>query len=120
MAVGWVAHAGNAVAVARLFGKHAAKQVQFVRAGDRNEHVRILNARLRQGGDGRAVAENAHHIVGLPDMLHTCLVRIDNGHVVTLFTELPRQRCADFAAAHQNDLHRITLSLLLRRLGAIE
>ena len=53
-------------------------------------------------------------------MLHTCLVRIDNGHVVTLFTELPRQRCADFAAAHQNDLHRITLSLLLRRLGAIE
>ncbi len=38
--------------------------------------------------------ENAHHIVGLPDMLHTCLVRIDNGHVVTLFTELPRQRCA--------------------------
>ena len=27
---------------------------------------------------------------------------------------------ADLAAAHQNDLHRITLSLLLRRLGAIE
>ena len=27
---------------------------------------------------------------------------------------------ADFAAAHQNDLHRITLALLLRRLGAME
>ena len=53
-------------------------------------------------------------------MLHTGLVRVDNRHVVTLFTELPRQRCADLAAAHQNDLHRITLSLLLRRLGAIE
>ena len=53
-------------------------------------------------------------------MLHTGLVRVDNRHVVTLFTELPRQRCADLSAAHQNDLHRITLSLLLRRLGAIE
>ena len=120
MAVRRVAHAGDGVAVARLFGEHAAQQVQLVRSGDCDEHVRFLHARLRQGDDGRAVAENAHHIVGLPDMLHTGLVRIDNGHVVTLFTELPRQRCADFAAAHQNDLHRITLSLLLRRLGAIE
>ena len=120
MAVGRVAHAGNGVAVARLFCEHAAQQVQLVRAGDCDEHVRFLHARLGQGGDGRTVAENAHYIVGLPDMLHTGLVRIDNGHVVTLFTELPRQRCADFAAAHQNDLHRITLSLLLRRLGAIE
>ena len=120
MAVRRVAHAGDGVAVARLFGEHAAQQVQLVRAGDCDEHVRFLHARLGQGGDGRAVAENAHHIVGLPDMLHTGLVRVDNRHVVTLFTELPRQRCADFAAAHQNDLHRITLSLLLRRLGAIE
>ena len=120
MAVRRVAHAGDGVAVARLFGEHAAQQVQLVRAGDCDEHVRFLHARLGQGGDGRAVAENAHHIVGLPDMLHTGLVRVDNCHVVTLFTELPRQRCADFAAAHQNDLHRITLSLLLRRLGAIE
>ena len=38
-------------------------------------------------------------------MLHTCLVRIDNGHVMTLFTELPRQRSTNLAAAHQNDLH---------------
>ena len=120
MAVGRVAHTGDGVAVARLSCEHTAQQVQLIRAGDCNEDIRLLHARLRQGGDGRAVAENAHHVVGFADVLHTGLVRIDNGHIMTLFTELPRQRCADFAAAHQNDLHRITLSLLLRRLGAIE
>ena len=44
----------------RLFGKHAAKQVQFVRAGDRDEHVRILNARLGQGGEVDDVLHVAH------------------------------------------------------------
>ena len=49
MAVRRVAHAGDGVAVARLFGKHAAQQVQLVRAGDCDEHVRFLHARLGQG-----------------------------------------------------------------------
>ena len=51
--------------MARLFGKHAAEQVQLVRAGDRNEHVRILNAGFGQGGDGGAVAHDAQHVVRL-------------------------------------------------------
>ena len=52
MAVRRVAHAGDGVAVARLFGEHTAQQVQLVRAGDCDEHVRFLHARLGQGGDG--------------------------------------------------------------------
>ena len=35
-------------AVARLFGKHAAQQVQLVRARHRNEHVGVFHARFRQ------------------------------------------------------------------------
>ena len=38
-------------------------------------------------------------------MLHAGLVRVDDRYVVVLLAELPRQRCADLAAAHQNDLH---------------
>ena len=105
MAVGRVAHTGNAVAVTRLFGKHTAKQVQFVRAGDRNEHVRILNARLGQGGDGRAIAHDAQHVVAFGQVLHARLVGVHHSHVVAFLAELARQSRADLAAAHQNDLH---------------
>ena len=52
MAVRRIAHAGDGVAVARLFGEHTAQQVQLVRSGDCDEHVRFLHARLGQGGDG--------------------------------------------------------------------
>ena len=106
MAVGGVAHTGNGVAVARLFGKHAAEQVQLVRAGNCNEHVRLLDSRLGQRCDGGAVAGNAHHVIGFADMLHTGLVGIDDRDIVAFLAELTCQRCADFAAAHQNDLHR--------------
>ena len=106
MAVGWVAHTGNGVAVARLFGKHAAEQVQLVRAGDCNEHIRLLDPRLGQRYDGGAVAGNAHHVIGFADMLHTGLVGIDDRDIVAFLAELSCQRCADLAAAHQNDLHR--------------
>ena len=105
VAVGRIAHAGNAVAVARLFGEHAAKQVQFVRAGDRNEHVRILNAGLGQGGDGRAIAHNAQHVVAFGQVLHARFVGVHHSHVVAFLAELARQSRADLAAAHQNDLH---------------
>ena len=105
MAVRRVAHTGNAVAVTRLFGKHTAKQVQFVRAGDRNEHVRILNARLGQGGDGRAIAHDAQHVVAFGQVLHARLVGVHHSHVVAFLAELARQSRADLAAAHQNDLH---------------
>ena len=106
VAVGRVAHAGNTVAVTRLFGKHAAKQVQFVRAGDRNEHVRILNARLGQGGDGRAIAHDAQHVVAFGQVLHARFVGVHHSHVVAFLAELARQSRADLAAAHQNDLHK--------------
>ena len=88
-----------------FFGKHTAQQVQLVRTGDRNEHVRILNARFRQGGDGRAIAHDAQYIVGLRQVLHTRLVGIHNGHIVAFLAELPRQSRTDLAAAHQNDFH---------------
>ena len=99
------AHAGNGVAVARLFGKHTAQQVQLVRTGHGNEHVRILNAGFGQGGDGGAVAHDAQHVVRLDQVLHPRLVRVHNGHVVALLAELPRKGGTDLAAAHQNDLH---------------
>ena len=105
VAVRRVAHAGNAVAVTRLFGKHTAKQVQFVRSSDRNEHVRILNARLGQGGDGRAIAHDAQHIVAFGQMLHARFVGIHHSHVVAFLAELACQSRTDLAAAHQNDLH---------------
>ena len=105
VAVGRVAHAGNGVAVARLFGKHTAQQVQLVRTGHGNEHVRVLNAGFGQGGDGGAVAHDAQHVVRLDQVFHPRLVRVHNGHVVALLAELPRKGGTDLAAAHQNDLH---------------
>ena len=88
VAVGRVAHAGNGVAVARLFGKHTAQQVQLIRTGHGNEHVRILNAGFGQGSDGGTVAHDAQHVVRLDQVLHPRLVRVHNGHVVALLAEL--------------------------------
>ena len=105
MAVGRVAHTGNGVAMARLFGKHAAQQVQLVRAGHRNKDVCLLNACFRQRGNGGTVAHDAQHIVALGQMFHASLVGVHNRDVVAFLAELPRQRSADLAAAHQNDLH---------------
>ena len=105
MAVRRVAHAGDGVAVARLFGEHAAQQVQLVRAGDCNEDIRLLHARLRQGGDGRAIAYNAQHVVAFGQVLHARFVGVHHSHVVAFLAELARQSRADLAAAHQNDLH---------------
>ena len=51
MAVGRVTHTGDCMAVARLFGKHAAQQIQLIGAGHGNEHIRIFNAGLCQRGD---------------------------------------------------------------------
>lgn len=112
MAVGRIAHTGNGVAVACLFGKHAAQQVQLIRAGNGNEHIRLFDPRLIQGGNGSAVAHNAHYVIGLTDVLYPGLVSVDDRNIMALFTELPRQRCADFTAAHQNDLHTNNSSLL--------
>ena len=105
VAVRRVAHTGDGVAVARLLREHAAQQVQLIRAGDRDKHVGFFNSGFGQGGDGGAIAHNAHHVVGLAQVLHAGLVRVDDCYVVALLAELPRQRCADLAAAHQNDLH---------------
>ena len=120
MAVGRVAHAGNGVAMARLFGKHAAQQVQLVRAGHCNKNVCLFNARFRQRGNGGAVAHDAQHIVAFDQMFHTCLIGVHNRDVVAFLAELPRQRGADLAAAHQNDLHNksFLLPCPFRRDGA--
>ena len=105
VAVRRVAYTGDGVAVARLLREHAAQQVQLIRAGDRDKHVGFFNSGFGQGVDGGAIAHNAHHVVGLAQVLHAGLVRVDDRYVVALLAELPRQRCADLAAAHQNDLH---------------
>ena len=105
MTVGRVAHTGNCMAVARLFGKHAAQQVQLIRTGHGNEHIRVFNAGLCQRGDRGTVAHDAQHIVAFSQVLHTRFVGIHNGHIMVFLTELPRQRGTNLAAAHQNDLH---------------
>ena len=105
VAVRRVAHTGDGVAVARLLREHAAQQVQLVGAGDRDEHVGFFDSGFGQGGDGRTVAYDAHHVIRLAQVLHAGLVRVDDRYVVVLLAELPCQRCADLAAAHQNDLH---------------
>ena len=110
MAVRWVAHPGNGMAVTRFFCEHTAQQVQLVGAGDRDEHIGFLHARLRQRGDGRAIAEDAHHVVRLADVLYPRLVGIHHSHAVAFLTQLACQSRADLAAAHQNDLHRNVLS----------
>ena len=112
VAVGRVAHPGDGVAAARLFGKHAAQQVQLVRAGNGDEHVGVLDAGFGQGGDGSAVAHHAQHIVALDDLLDPGLVGVDDGDAVAFLAELAGQGCAHLAAAHKYDLHSLNDSFL--------
>ena len=112
MAVRRVAHTGNGVAVARFFGEHTAQQVQLVRARDRNKDVRVLHARFRQGGDGRTIAQDAHDVVALANVLHTGLIGVHHRHVMAFLTQLACQCRTDLAAAYQNDLHTKILSFL--------
>ena len=105
MAVGRVAHTGDCMAAARLFGKHAAQQIQLIGAGHGNEHIRVFNAGLCQRGDRGTVSHDAQHIVAFRQMFHAGFVGVHDGHIVAFLAELPRQRRADLAAAHQNDLH---------------
>ena len=95
-----------------LFSHQAAEQVQLVRARDRNKDVRVLHARFRQGGDGRAIAQDAHDVVALANMLHTGLIGVHHCHVMAFLTQLACQCRTDLAAAYQNDLHTKILSFL--------
>ena len=119
MAVGRVTHTGNGVAVSCLFGEHTAQQVQLIRTGDCDEDICIFHSCLGQGGDRRAIAEDTHDVVGFTYMFYPGLVGVDHRYIMALFTELPRQRRADFAAAHQNDFHTIILSFVLASLRTL-
>ena len=109
MAVGRIPNPGDGVTAARLFGKHAAQQVQLVRTGDGDKDIVVLNARLGQGSDGRTVAHHAQHVVGLNDLLDAGLVGVNHRYAVPFLTELAGQSCAHLAAAHKYDFHPLSI-----------
>ena len=101
-------------------GKGTNGPAAVCNGGAHGQGVHQVHHHCKDGQCQHTVGNDPVDLIGNGQVLHAGLVRVDDRHAVVFLAELPRQRCADLAAAHQNDLHRITLSLLLRRLGAIE
>ena len=53
----------------------------------------------------KVLDHDTQHIIAFSQMFHTRFVGVHNGHIMVFLTELLRQRSANLAAAHQNDLH---------------
>ena len=108
-----IAHAGDGVARADLFGHQTAQQIQFIRRGGGNQQIRFVHTGLNLDGKNGPIAVHAHNIKRIGGRMPPGGVVIDDGNIVPFVRELFSQCAADFAVADDNDFHSESLALFL-------
>ena len=108
-----VAHPGDGVLGTQPLGGEAADHVNFIQAGGGNQNVGMFGIRLPQGGNGRAVALDAHDVQRVGRPLEGLVPGVDNDDIVILAGQVFRQRKANFTAAYNDNLHAHSLLFTL-------
>ena len=101
----------DAAGHARLAGQQAPHQVDLVRAGNGDQHVRAVDLGVLQDLRTGGVAANGQHVQLLLDPVDELRGTVDNHHVVLLANQAPRHVVPDLSRS-QNDDTQDTTSLL--------
>ena len=109
-----IADAGNRVRIPELARNDAAKHIQFIRRGCRDQQITVCNIRLLLYFQARAVAMHDHDVERLDRFLQNVLIAVDDYDVVPFFRELFGQIVAHLAIAYNYNLHPLGLPFKLR------
>ena len=88
-------------------GGGAAQKIHFVRAGGRDEKIRILDTGLEQHIHRRTVAVNGHYIHALHAGIEDLTVGIDQRDVISFGRKLPGQGRAYLAVTCDDYVHSV-------------
>ena len=82
-----------------------AEQVDLIRPCHNNQQFRLFHPGSGERRHGRTVSLHRHNIVAFLAYLKNLRLRVNQGNVVPLRNQLPRQRRAYFAVPRYYDLH---------------
>ena len=92
--------------------QEAAEHIQLIRAGDGDEELRGLHARLGEDLGVHAVAADAHDVITVDDFVDHGIAVVHRHQIVALMGEGAENGFADFPAADDDNFHRTNTSMI--------